>query len=97
MNVAFEDADLARMASDPTFTGGWQPGVAKAFRKWMRYIKNALDERDFYAMKSMHFEKMRSNEIQNSIRINDQYRLIVELRGKGREKVVHVIGITDYH
>ena len=63
----------------------------------MTYIRSALDERDFYEMKSMHFEKMRSNEAQHSIRINDQYRLIVELRGKGREKVVHIIGIADYH
>lgn len=97
MNVAHEDEDLARLEGDLAFSGGWQPAVVKGFRKWMQFIRAAADERDFYAMKSMHFEKMKANPAQRSIRINDQYRLIVELRGEGRGKVVHIIGIGDYH
>ena len=70
----------------------------KGFRKRMQFIRTAADERDFYAMKSLHFEKMSAaRSHQRSIRINDQYRLVIELRGEGKEKVVHIIEIEDYH
>jgi proteic killer suppression protein len=98
MNIAHDDADLARLESDANFTGGWQPAVVKGFRKRMQFIRSAADERDLYAMKSLHFEKMSAaRSHQRSIRINDQYRLVIELRGEGKEKAVHIIGIEDYH
>ena len=98
MEVKFGDADLDRLETDPTFNGGHSGAVVKAFRKRLQLIRGALDERDFYALKSLHFEKLqgpRSN--QYSMRLNLQWRLILELRGKGAEKVNHVVGIEDYH
>ena len=32
-----------------------------------------------------------------SLRINDQWRLIVELQGEASKKTVHVVEIVDYH
>lgn len=98
MKVAHEDDDLARLEVDANFTANRPPAVVKGFRKWMQFIRAAADERTFYAMKSMHFEKMSgARKHQRSIRINDQYRLVVELRGDATAKVVHIIGIEDYH
>ena len=98
MNVRFRDEDLARLATERDFTGGYSRAVIKGFRKTVGFIKAAADERDFYAMRSMRFEKLSGErKHQRSMRINDQYRLIIELEGEGRKKVVHVIGIEDYH
>ena len=57
MEVRFDDDDdLDRLETDPAFTGDWPPAVVKAFRKVMQFIRAAADERDFFAMRSLHFE-----------------------------------------
>jgi len=64
----------------------------------MQSIRAALDERDFYAQKSPHFEKLQGKrDHQRSMRINDQWRLIVEIMGEPPNKKVWIIGIEDYH
>jgi proteic killer suppression protein len=99
MEVRFEDADdLDRLETDPEFTGKRSPAVVKGFRKVMQFIRAAVDERDFYAMKSLHFEKLQgARDHQRSMRLNDQWRLVVELESKEENKVVVVKGIEDYH
>jgi len=64
----------------------------------MQFIRAAADERDFYAMKSLHFEKLKgARDHQRSVRLNDQWRLVLEFEGKGQTKVVVVKEIEDYH
>jgi proteic killer suppression protein len=76
--------------------GHGQP-VTKAFRKRMQTIRAALDERDFYAQKSLHFEKLQGGEGLRSMRLNDQWRLILEVVGEAPDKTVWIISIEDYH
>ena len=98
MEVEFGDADLDRLETDARFTGGHSSGVVKAYRKRMNFIRQAKDERDLYMHRGNNFEKLQGNRShQHSIRLNDQWRLILELRGKGQDKVVYVVGIEDYH
>jgi toxin HigB-1 len=98
MEVGFEDDDLNRLEVDPKFTAGHEEGVVKAFRKLMQMIRAAPDERDFYALKSLHFEKLQGKRShQRSMRLNNRWRLIVELKGEAPSKTVRVIGIEDYH
>jgi len=64
----------------------------------MQQIRAAEDERAFYALKSLHFEKLKGNrEHQHSMRLNDQWRLILQLMGTGKAKTVHLVAIEDYH
>jgi toxin HigB-1 len=64
----------------------------------MQVIRAALDERDFYALKSLRYEKLKGRRgHQHSMRLNDQFRLIVEYEGTGPDKTVVVVGIEDYH
>jgi proteic killer suppression protein len=64
----------------------------------MQQIRAFLDERDFYAAKALHFEKLRGNrEGQHSIRLNMQWRLILEIRGEHPCKVIGIVEIVDYH
>jgi toxin HigB-1 len=98
MEVEFDDADLDRLETDPQFTAGHSQEVVRAYRKRMQQIRAFLDERDFYAVKSLHFEKLKGNrEGQHSIRLNLQWRLIVEIRGAHPCKVIGLIEIVDYH
>ena len=97
MDVEFDDKDLEQLETNARATGGYAVAIVKAFRKRMQMIRAAVDEREFYAMKSLHFERMRSSPNYYSMRLNDQYRLIVEFRRESLEKQVVIVGIEDYH
>jgi proteic killer suppression protein len=96
--VAFEEPPLQKLEKDKSLDGGYSPGVGKAFRKRMQLIRDAPDERDFFAMRSLNFERLKGNRSdQYSMRLNDQWRLILSFRGSVPNKTVVVIGIEDYH
>jgi proteic killer suppression protein len=98
MEPAFDDESLDKLETDPAFTGGFGDAVVKAYRKRTQQIRSAQDERTFYALRSLNFEKLKGDrEGQHSMRLNDQWRLIVKLEGKAPNKVVRIIEITDYH
>lgn len=98
MDVRFADERLGRLESDPAFIGGFGQDVVRGFRKVMQVIRAAVDERDFYAMKSLHFEKLRGNRShQHSMRLNRQWRLVIELERNPSGKAVVVISVEDYH
>jgi len=97
MDVTFKDQSLDRLETDAGYTAGFGSDVVKAYRRAMQHIRAARDERTFYARKSFHFEKLKGREGQHSMRLNDQWRLVVELHGNAPNKVVHVVGIEDYH
>lgn len=98
MEVSFADPALDRLETDARFDGGHPAAVVKAYRKRMQLIRAAQDERAFYALKSLHFEKLKGNrEHQRSIRLNDQWRLVLEIEESGEDKIVRVVAIEDYH
>jgi toxin HigB-1 len=98
MEVEFADDDLDRLEVDRWFTAGHEEGVIKAYRKMMQVIRAAVDERDFYALKSLHFEKLQGKRShQRSMRLNSRWRLILELKGDAPNKMMSIIGIEDYH
>lgn len=98
MDVTFKDQSLDQLETDASYSGGFGSAVVKAFRKAMQHIRAATDERTLYARRSFRFEKLKGKrEGQYSMRLNDQWRLIVELQGEGAKKVVHVVEIIDYH
>jgi len=98
MQVEFDDADLDRLETDAQFTAGHSQEVVRAYRKRMQQIRASRDERDFLAVRSLNFEKLKGNrEGQHSIRLNLQWRLILEIRGDHPCKVIGIIEIVDYH
>ena len=98
MDMDFEDASLRRLEADPAFTAGFDAAIIKAFRKRMQLIRAAVDERAFYAMKSLHYEKLQGDRLgQCSMRLNDQWRLILRVRQDDDGKTVVIISIIDYH
>lgn len=98
MEVDFEDDRLDRLEWDATFTGGFDPDAVRGFRKVMQVIRAAIDERDFYALRSLHFEKLEGARAhERSMRLNKKWRLILELKGTAPNKRVLVKAIEDYH
>ena len=97
MDVRFTDKDLETLEVDERATGGFSQAIVKAFRRRMQLIRAAPDERDFYALKSLHFEKLHGVPEQYSMRLNDQFRLLLHFDSRSREKMVVIVGIRDYH
>ncbi|MBA2731453.1 MAG: type II toxin-antitoxin system RelE/ParE family toxin [Acidobacteria bacterium] len=98
MEIAFENESLDRLETDAKFDAGYSPAIVKAFRKRMQFIRDSIDERDFRAMRSLNFERLKGERShQYSMRLNDQWRLILELHGEAPNKTVVVVSIEDYH
>lgn len=98
MEVRFEDPSLERLATDERYTAGLDGGLVKAFRKRIQFIRASVDERAFYAMKSLHYEKLQGDRMgQRSMRLNAQWRLNLRIEEDDTGKQVVVISISDYH
>ena len=98
MRCRHTDKAVERVETDPRATLGHGGDVDKAFRRRMQFIRAARDERDFRAMKSLHFERLKgARSHQSSMRLNDQWRLILEFEPGPEGKVVLVVGVEDYH
>jgi proteic killer suppression protein len=61
-------------------------------------IRAALDERDLFAVRGNNFEKLKGERAhQYAMRLNDQWRLILEIRKATPKNIIVVIDIEDYH
>lgn len=99
MRVEFEDDDLHRLYTDNGFHLPWMgPDLVRHFRRKMAVIVAAQDERDLYALRSLRLEKLAGDRAgQRSIRLNDQWRLILRFRTDPDGRVAVVIEVVDYH
>lgn len=97
MDLVFRGRRLDKLETDD-FDAGYHPTIVKAFRRRLQQIRAAVDERDFYAQKSLRFKKLRGDRAhQRSMRLNDKWRLVLEFEGRGAQKVAVIVGIEDYH
>lgn len=97
MDVRFKDRNLEKLFTEPG-DYGYPPEVVRAYRKKIGLLRGAQDEHDIRAMKSAHFEKLKgSRKHQRSLRLNRQWRLIVELRKAGRTIVIDVVGLEKHY
>lgn len=98
MDVTFKDQSLDRLETDAGFSAGFSDTVVKAYRRAMEHIRAASDERTLYARRSFRCEKLSGDRKgEHSMRLNDQWRLIIEIRGQVPMKVIHILEIVDYH
>ena len=98
MEVEFESPTLSRLEKDVSYDAGYDHAVVRAFRMRLQLIRAAIDERPFYALKSLHFEKLKGDRVgQYSMRLNSQWGLILKFKKKDSGKTAVVISISDYH
>lgn len=99
MRILFEDDDLRRLTEDASYAPRrWGADIIKAYRKKIQVLRAATDERDLYALRSLHLEQLKGNRAgSSSIRLNDQFRLVIKFRTDDDGRVVIVIEMVDYH
>lgn len=98
MNLRFANDDLERLDREPGFNAGFSKEVVRKYRMRMQLIRGAPDERTFYALKSLHFEKLKGKRShQRSMRLNDQWRLVIEVEKGETGNTVVIVSVEDYH
>ena len=98
MEIEFRNSDLDRLETDIKFDAGFGRDVVKAFRKRIQAIRAAVDERDLFAVRGNNFEKLKgSRSHQYSMCLNQQWRLILEIKSAQPKNIIVVIDIEDYH
>jgi len=74
------------------------PDLLKAFRRVVDIVAAAPDERTLHGLRGLRLEKLRGDRSgQHSVRLNDQYRLILEINRDDEGSYVTLLGIVDYH
>ncbi len=99
MKVEFHTARMKKLATDDAYDGGFPREAVEKYRQRVSLIEAASDEREFYALGSLHYEKLKGKrKHQRSMRLNSQWRLILEKReAKDGTAVIRVVSIEDYH
>ena len=98
MEVRFAEDELEALELGDNCDGKYSDAIVKKFAKILNFIRAASNEHDFRAMRSLNFERLKGKrKHQSSFRINDQWRLIVEIEKKKDGNVVVIVSIEDYH
>ena len=98
MEIEFHDDALDRLETDAEYDAGYAKEIVRAYRKRIQAIRAANDERDLYAVRGNRFEKLKgARSHQYSMRINDQMRLIVEIKQSNPKNIIVVMSVEDYH
>jgi toxin HigB-1 len=100
MKVRHKIETLAKLEANKTFKaeGIYSTQVMRGFRKAMGYIRQATDERDLRAFKSLHYHKLHPpRDHQYAVDVSDQFRLILEWEGTTPDQTLAIVGIEDYH
>ncbi len=98
MRFRFDDGDLGKICTEAKNSHKHGASVVRALRKLVQVIQAAPDERTLRGMRSLHLEKLKGPKAhQHSMKLDDQWRLVIEIEGKGPEKVVAIVSIEDYH
>lgn len=100
VRLRFDSAKLERLYTKEEGVQKYPSEVVDAFFDVMGQIYAAVDERDLYALKSLHFEKLkgsRGNAGDRSLRLNDKWRLIVRLERDQQGRLVAIIRIENHY
>ena len=100
MRFQFKNKKLEALYTEERDAHKYPPGVVSAFFEVMAVIQGALDERDLYALKGLRYEKLAGGAArreQHSLRLNKQFRLIVERAQDDDGLYLLIVNIEDYH
>jgi len=98
LRFRFATRKLEALYTDEKDAHKYQVGVVDAFFEVMSIIEAIKDERDLYALKGLHFEKLKGKRKgQHSLRLNDQWRLVVTLERDDEGSCLDIVSLEDYH
>lgn len=98
MRFYFADKKLEKLYTEEKDAHKYPESVVDAFFDMMAVIAAAKDERDLRRLKSLRYEKLKGQRShQRSLRLNDQFRLVVEREEDGEGRFLWIVSIEDYH
>lgn len=99
MWVEFDDGDLSRLYTDAEFRlPRFGPDVTRAYRKAVGLLYEASDDQELRNWKALRLERLKGNLAEfHSIRIKNQWRLLLKFRTDPRGRTVVIVKIVDYH
>jgi proteic killer suppression protein len=97
MRIRFSNDELDRAEVDLRFRPPFATQMLKAYRKKLNSLRATVDERDLWNNKGLNFEKYHAVPGQYSIRLNDQYRILLEMEGEAPNKTLVIVAITDHY
>ena len=98
MRIAFENKKLEALYTRSEGSQKYPPEVVKSFLKKVAYIRRAQTERDLYAFRSLCYEKLNGKrDHQRSVRLNIQWRLVLERKTDEKGIYLLLLEIVDYH
>lgn len=98
MRFQFKDKNLHLLYTEEKNAHRYPIKVVDAFFDVMAIISSAENENDIRAFKQLHFEKLKGNrKDQISLRLKEQFRLIIQLEKDNNGKTIWIIEIVDYH
>ncbi len=98
LRFRFKTHKLHALYTDNVGASKRPTGVVAAFFRRMATIAAAADERDLYALESLHFERLKGPRAgQHSIKLHGPYRLILTIEEDEQGKYLQIVEIVDYH
>ena len=98
MNILFANETLALIETDHAGKTRLPVPIIKSARRKLTVLRAATDDRSLRNWKSLHYEKLKGGrEGQRSIRLNDQYRMILALDESANPPAITILAIEDYH
>jgi toxin HigB-1 len=99
VRIEFVDEELRRLYVDPEFViSRFSPELVRAYRKKVGFLVQANSELDLRAYRALRYEKLRGDRAgQHSIRINQQWRLILRVETDEDGQMLIIIELVDYH
>lgn len=99
MIVDYANKKLERLYTHGDGAKGYPEPVVNAYLSRIRTLESATDERDIRALKALRLEALKGKRYRgkHSIRLNDQWRLIIELSGHGESTRATIVELTNHY
>lgn len=100
MRFKFKSSKLERLYETEEGARRYPSEVVEAFFEAMSVIRAVIDERDLYALKGFHFEKLegpRGKAGDRSLRLNKQWRLTLRFERDTEGKFILIIDIEKHY
>lgn len=98
MKIEFKNKDLELVETDQAIKTKLPLHVINSCRKKLCFMRAAPDEITIKNWKSLHCEKLKGDKDgQVSIRLNDQWRMLLRFDKNNNPPKIIVLSIEDYH
>jgi proteic killer suppression protein len=98
MKVRYGVDDLSLVETNQAHRLRLPVDVVQVSRRRIRFLREAKDERDLYAMASLHYEKLSGpREGERSIKVNKSWRIILEIDRDCDPLEVVILEISNHY